>query len=105
MPVSSENVCVSFLSANATSVAETVLERIRVSLRVRMLVTVCTALPRVYVYVCAQNTFLERFALPGVSGLEEYNRYMEHLQDELEYQFQVCVCVCLFVAVCLSVSV
>ena len=42
--------------------------------------------------MCVQNTFLERFALPGVSGLEEYNRYMEQLRNELEYQFQVCVC-------------
>ena len=51
----------------------------------------------VCVCVCVQNTFLERFALPGVSGLEEYSFYVENLRIELENQFQVGVClfVCL----------
>ena len=55
----------------------------------------------VCVLVCTQSTFVVRFALPDVSGLEEYDRYMEHLQDELDYQFQVCLSVfCL--SVCLT---
>ena len=52
----------------------------------------------VCVLVCTQSTFVVRFALPDVSGLEEYDQYMEHLQDELEYQFQVCLSVCLSVS-------
>ncbi len=54
----------------------------------------------VLVLVCTQSTFVVRFALPDVNGLEEYGRSMEHLQDELEYQFQVCLSVC--PSVCLS---